>query len=107
MLVDKYLIISAKKSRYGYPSPQVRMVEKEPTLDGNEISMRLKIDIPDAFFKRPRLEAVMKLPEELVPKTSLTPEITTNVEKIIKETTGLTMVVSIVDNAEKTDEKAS
>lgn len=98
MKIDKYLVIKGKKGRYSYSgvSAQVRLVEREPSLAGDEVAVRLVIDIPDAFFKRPTLTAELAIPSEAVPQTKLTPEVTDNVEKLIKEGTGLDMKVSIV-----------
>lgn len=101
MLIDKYLVIEAKKSRYSYFSPRVRLVERAPSLSGSEVGVRLRIEIPDAFFKRPILTAEMTIPDTAVPTINITPEITTNIEEIIKERTGLDMVISIVPYKEE------
>ncbi len=89
MKVDKYLIIN---SRGG-----IAVRERTPRLGGNEIGLRLVIDIPQKLFERPTLVAEMKIPESAVPKSSITPAITDNVEKLIKEATGLEMRVSIIE----------
>lgn len=93
MIVIKYLIIN---NRGG-----VTIREKEPRLAGNEVALRLELDVPDGLFKRPVLKAVMKVPQESIPKTSITPQITDNIEKIIKEATGLEMCVSILPHEEE------
>lgn len=102
MTIYKYLIISATISRYGYVGkPSVALRDREPKLKGNEISLKLALDLPDALFKRPQLEAKMVVPAEAAAKIKITPEITDNIEKIIKETIGLTMAVSVVPQEEK------
>lgn len=106
MLIDKYLVIEGKKSRYSYNgfTPHVRLVEREPTLSGNEIAIRIKVEIPDALFKRPTLVAEMRIPNEAVPQTTITPDVTTNIESIIKERTGLDMAIYVVPYKEKEEE---
>lgn len=101
MRIDKYLVVKGKKNRYSGLSAQVRLVEREPSLAGDEVAVRVLIEIPDAFFKRPTLLAEMKIPDEAVPTIKLTPEVTDNVEKLIKEGTGLEMKVSLVPYKEE------
>lgn len=106
MIIRKYLIISAQKSRYGGLREKTRLAERVPTLEGNEISLRLELDIPDAVFQRPQLEARMTIPDTAVKDINITPDITDNISQIIKEATGLTMVVSVIkQEEEKEDEK--
>ena len=73
------------------------MREREPRLAGNEIALRILIDIPSQMFQRPILEAKMAIPENAIPKATITPEIATNVERLIKEATGLNMVVTVIE----------
>lgn len=97
MFVSKYLVIN---SRGG-----AKITEREPRLNGNEISLRISLEIPNALFERPRLEAVMKIPVEAIPRTKIVPSLSDNVEKLIKEATGLTMKVNIIDQKEENKKK--
>ncbi len=99
MRIQKYLVITAHRGRYSYSgyTPKVELKEREPNLDGNEVAVKLDIEIPDAFFKRPQLEARMTIPEEALPKMNITTKVTDNIERLIKDATGLTMKVSIVE----------
>lgn len=101
MMLDKFLVIRGERSRYGGLKLTAKLAEREPNMDGKEIALHLQIEIPEALFKRPYLQAKMKLPDELVPKLSITPEITTNLERIIKERTGLEMVVRVSEHDKK------
>jgi hypothetical protein len=96
MILDKYIVIEGKESRYGSLSLTARMVERVPKLKGNEVALRLAIDLPKALFTRPTLEARMTIPDEAVPTIEITPEVTDNISKIIRESTGLTMSVNVV-----------
>lgn len=93
MIVVKYLIINHRGN--------VIVREREPKMAGNEIALRFELNVPDALFGRPTLKAVMKIPEDAVPKTSITPEITDNIGKIIKEVTGLEMHISVIPHEEE------
>lgn len=93
MTIDKFLIINSRGT--------ITIREREPRLAGDEIALRLKLWVPNEMFKRPILLAEMSIPNEAIPKGTVTPEIATNVEKLIKEATGLTMNVSIVEHNEK------
>ncbi len=101
MLIEKYLVISATKNRYGSYGSSIRLVEKVPTLKGNEISLRLKLNIPNAVFERPQLTAEMTVPDNAVSKIAITPEVADNIEKIIKEATGLTINVTVAEHPEE------
>lgn len=93
MILDKYLIIN---SRGG-----IAVRERPPRLGGNEIALRIKLDVPDALFQRPVLVANMSIPATAVPKSTITTQVADNVEKLIKEATGLTMNVTVVEHEEE------
>ena len=89
MILSKYLIIN---NRGG-----ITIRERQPRLTGNEIAVKFELEVPNALFERPILLARMKIPTEAVPKTKITPAITDNVEKLIREATGLEMHVTLVE----------
>lgn len=96
MRIQKYLVISALRGRYGGFTPKVELKEREPKLEGNEVAVSLSIEVPDAFFKRPTLEATLSIPEAAVPALRIHPSTIENTERLIRDATGLTMKVSLV-----------
>jgi len=90
MIIQKYLVIKSNGS--------AKVVEREPRLERNEISLRLSLEIPNALFERPRLEATMKIPTEAIPKIKITPTVSDNVEKLIRQSTGLNMHVTVIEH---------
>lgn len=104
MRLDKYIVVEGRKNRYEQITLYSRMVEKTPKLKGNEIALRLSIDLPKALFTRPTLEAKMTIPDEVVPTVEISPEVTANIEEIIKQSTGLTMSVNVVPFEPNQDE---
>lgn len=97
MIIQKYLIINSRGN--------VTVREREARLDGNEISLRLSIEVPDAFFRRPELVATLKVPAEAIPKTKVTTEMTDNIEKLVKAATGLTVAVNFLEQEGPEDNK--
>ena len=93
------------EGRYGWGKSHVVLRDREPKLKGNEISLRLLLEIPEAVFKRPKLEAKMTIPEQVIPKNLVTPDVQTNIEKIIKESTGLDIHVGLIEHEDKKDEQ--
>jgi hypothetical protein len=103
MQLDKYIVVEGRENRYGNIELKARMVEKTPKLKGNEIAIRLLVDVPRALFQRPTLTAKMDIPDEAVPEIKLSPEVTANIEEIIKQSTGLTMSVKVIPFEEKSE----
>lgn len=48
MIVNKYLIIKA--NRPSWKAPKVDLRDRVPNLGGNEIALKLRIEIPDELF---------------------------------------------------------
>lgn len=93
MIIKKYLCITKKG--------QTRMTQTSPNLGGSEIAVYLNIEIPDAFFTRPKLEAKITVPSGALPSSSVTATVASDLEKLVKETMGLDLVVSVVEPPEK------
>lgn len=106
MVIDKFIIISATVSNYGSVNkPTVKLVERVPKLKGNEISLRLRLTIPDAVFKRPQLQAEMTVPDSAIPKLSITTEMTKKMEDLIKESIGLPISITLLPHEKEEKEK--
>jgi hypothetical protein len=93
MIIQKWLVIN---SRGG-----TKLATKEPRLGVNEIAFQLKLDIPYTIFRRPMINAELKIPQDIVLPDQLTAEVTDNIEEAIKSVTGLEMRVSIVEPEEE------
>lgn len=97
MRIYKFLIINSRGN--------VTIRERQPRLAGNEIALKLSLEVPDELFTRPVLEAKMSIPKDAVPKATITPQITDNIEQIIKEATGLNMIVSVIEHPQEKEEE--
>ena len=89
MRVLKWLTINRKGS--------CRITKGKPGLDWDEIAIRLEIDLPDALFNRPRLEAKITVPEKAAVPGVIQSVVAENVQEAIEQATGLTFSVAIAD----------
>lgn len=78
------------------------MTVGSPALDSNEIAVKVTLDIPDAIFDKPALEAKITIPEEAVSKPVISAEVIDNVQEIIKQNTGFEVKLEIVNANEET-----
>lgn len=66
--VTGYLIVKAKRNTYS-PSRIVdltssRFVKNKPTLEENEVAVKLTVTLPDSVFNEPVATAEIKVPEQ-------------------------------------------
>ena len=73
-----------------------RLTANKPSLGWDEIAIALEIDLPDALFKRPRLEAKITVPEEAAVTGTIESVVADNVQEAIEQATGLTFSVAVV-----------
>lgn len=88
MKVKKWLTINSRGS--------ARLTQSKPGLNWDEISILLDVNLPDALFKKPRLEATINIPEEAAGPDVLNSEVVENVQEAIKTATGLTFSINVV-----------
>ena len=73
MKEEAYLIIG--------PRGITGLRKTKPHLNWNEISLRLYLDIPDAMFKRPHVEAIIRVNEEAIKTQKISPEVLIHTKK--------------------------
>jgi len=88
MKINKWLTINSNGS--------ARLTSGKPDLVWNEISIYLDLNVPDALFKKPRLEATINIPEEAAGPDKLTSEVVENVKEAIETATGLTFSINVI-----------
>jgi len=91
MKIKKWLTIGANKS--------ARLSVGKPSIDWDEISILLEIELPDALFKRPRLEAKITVPDEAAVTGVIESVVADNVQIAIEQATGLSFSVSVAQPA--------
>lgn len=85
MLVTAWLAIK-KTSNW---RASVRCTKTQPALSSNEVAFKLNLELPDALFTKPRLEATISVPESAVSAPVIEAETIDNVAEAIKKATGL------------------
>ncbi|MBV2138546.1 MAG: hypothetical protein KUF79_17200 [Candidatus Thiodiazotropha sp. (ex Ctena orbiculata)] len=74
-----------------------RLTKGKPSLDWNEVAIFLEIELPDALFDKPRLEAKITIPDEAAVSGVIDSAVAENVQEAIEQATGLTFSVAVVD----------
>jgi hypothetical protein len=95
MKIKKWLTISANKS--------ARLTHGQPSVDPNEVSILLEVNVPDELFRKPRLEATINIPIEAAGPDCLSSDVVENVKEAIKTSTGLTFSVNVIKEEEKSE----
>ncbi len=88
MNVKKWLTINSRGS--------ARLTQSKPRITYDEVSILLDVNLPDALFDRPRLEAKIEIPDEAVGPEALNAEVIENVKEAIKQATGLTFSINVI-----------
>ena len=75
--------------------------QSKPDLGWNEIAVRVSVEVPDELFKRPHIEASIKVSD--VPNTAYDADIVVNTKELIEQQTGAKIDFKIVhDDPEAT-----
>ena len=96
MNVEKWLTINSRGS--------TRITQGKPGLSWNEVSILLKVTLPDALFNKPRLEAKIDIPKEAAGPDSLTADVVENVKEAIEQSTGLTFSINVIKEEKEPDD---
>ena len=88
MKVKKWLTINSSGS--------ARLSCGKPNIGWDEVSVLLDVNLPDALFQRPRLEAKINIPEEAAAREVITSDVVENVKEAIETATGLTFSINVV-----------
>ncbi len=97
MKVKQWLIVNSRGS--------VRVRTTKPAMKWNEIALLLEVNLPDALFRRPRLEAKVTIPEEAAGTETINANVVENVREAIESATGLNFDISVIKHEEEGDEK--
>ncbi len=95
MVINQYLIISEGARKY---SPSVKLVKTlKGTMPSNSIALKLNIHIPDAIFKKPQLEATIKINESDITKPLINAETIDNIKQVLSQNLGIDMTIQMVE----------
>lgn len=88
MKIKKWLTVSDRGA--------CRITKGKPGLDYNEVAIHLEIDLPDALFRKPRLEAKIKVPDEAAASGVISSVVSDEMKEAIEQATGLTFSIGVV-----------
>lgn len=81
MTTHFFLVVSRKGAE--------RMTQTLPKLHPGEIAIRINLDVPNALFQAPQIQAAITIPESAVPTEAISAEMRDNVKELIQQATGL------------------
>lgn len=87
MKVKCYLTVN----EHGY----IRVSKGKPNLKMDEISIALNLEIPEALFLKPTLEANISIPEEVAVSDKIDIETQDNIKEAIETATGVNVRISV------------
>lgn len=96
MHLSQYIVIKRTGANY-YKKYSSRLTKSNPSLESNEIAIKVSIEIPDEIFDKPSLEAKIVVPTEAVSKPIISAEVIDNVQDIIKQNTGFEVKLIAVE----------
>jgi hypothetical protein len=85
LAINKRGSISVRKSR--------------PNLNWDEIAMRVYLEVPDELFRRPHIEADLRVKD--IPNDAYRPQIIVNTKELIEQQTGAKIDFRIIEEDEK------
>ncbi len=93
MKLNYYLVVSK--------SGTVRAVKNKPNLGFDEIAIYHNLELPDALFKKPTLEATIMIPEYAALPQIIEADVVENVKDAIANATGLEVRISLESPSEE------
>jgi len=90
MKVPFYLTVSKGGS--------VRVTKQCPGLRWDEITVQVTLELPDAVFQRPSLQAEITIPKEAIVSTPIKADVKDNIQNVIKQVTGLDFSITVQEH---------
>lgn len=102
MELRKYLVITPPTSRYR-GVPNVKLINKlgKSSIASNAVVLKLNLDLPDALFQKPQLEATIKVAPDQVSKPVIEPEVLQNIQEVMKKQLGVDITLTVVEEKKK------
>lgn len=82
-----YLTVNSKGS--------VKTTKGKPSLNWDEVAISLRLELPDALFKKPALSASIQVSENDVQPKIISPEVIQNIQESILEHSGIELKLSV------------
>ena len=86
MKLKFYLTVNSRGS--------VKTTKTKPALDWDEIAINCNLELPDALFKKPSMEATIIIPDEAALPQIITAETANNIKEAIEQAAGINVRIS-------------
>lgn len=97
MEISRFLIISPGPKKW---NPHVKLVTNlRGNMPSSSVAIKLNLNIPDAVFQKPQLEASIKIKEEDISKPIITAETLDNIKAVFTQQLGVDMSIQIVNKS--------
>lgn len=73
-----------------------RVTKTRPQLNYDEIEIALQLNIPDAIFEKPRLQATVDVPDDAVNPAEIESSVVDNIAQSINSATGIPVEITLV-----------
>lgn len=95
MRIEGFLVIEGNEGRFGHWTGRIaRVTARKPRTAANEVALQLTIEIPDAMFMKPVLQARMVVPPEAVSAPVIEPEVANNIAELVRDQLGIKLHIS-------------
>jgi hypothetical protein len=99
MQISKYLVITPSAMKYSSKA-SVKLIEKlgKTYIPSNAVVLKLNLDLPDALFKKPQLEATLKVSADQVSRPIIEPEVLQNIQQVLNQQLGIDLQINVVQD---------
>lgn len=86
-----YLVCKKRK----YSALHFRLTTRQPSLDSDEVAVRLDVTLPVGLFTRPALQAAVTVPNGVVPGPTIDSTVVDNIREIVSQQTGANLEIMV------------
>lgn len=90
MIIKFYLVVNSNGS--------VKAVKNKPALAWNEVSIAQTLQLPNALFQKPSLEATVIIPDSAAMPQQIEADVVENAREAIEQATGLEVRITVEQN---------
>lgn len=72
----------------------IKTTKSKPDLNWNEVAISCNLELPDALFKKPSMEATIIIPDEAALPQIITAETANNIKEAIEQAAGINVRIS-------------
>lgn len=99
MRLTRYIAVKKYGSKH-WPKYSARMTAGNPALSANEVAMRVTLELPDALFEKPQLQASIVVPDDAVAAPIIDATVLDNIKETLSQNLGVDLNIEIVEQAD-------